>query len=116
MIAVETQATGMQCVKDLSCDVFAAAGLSGPPDGALHRPEGQTILSYPHQVHELWTSGCNGKNLHTTDCVRRNAQPEKFERTTGDVLRAAGFMCHPAVVSAGVGRQGYGENRQSDAG
>ena len=45
-----------------------SAGFTGTPDEALHRPEGQTLLSYSHQVHELWSSGCHGKNSkHTTD-------------------------------------------------
>lgn len=100
-----TKATGMQCLKDLSCDAFAAAGLQGPPDAALHRPEGPTILSYPHQVHELWTSGCNGKDLHATDCVRHSFlcdQKSWIERTAGG--SAKGQLVIPVVVSCRCGK------------
>lgn len=47
---------------ELTILCLPAAGLRCSPAEALHWPEGQTVLSYPHPVHELWPSGRHGKN------------------------------------------------------
>lgn len=61
----EVKICKLNCEKTDSSICLCVAGLSGPPSTALHRPEGQTILSYPDHIHELWSSGCHGKRQHT---------------------------------------------------
>ncbi|CAO2611975.1 Nucleoside diphosphate kinase A [Lemmus lemmus] len=46
--------------KCLPCWSEIHAGFRGPSQGALHRPEGPSLLYWPCQIHTLRTIGCYG--------------------------------------------------------
>lgn len=60
------EATNLLILKGLGLvlTVYPVTGFRGPSQGALHRPEGPSLLYWPREIHALRTSGCYG------ECVR----------------------------------------------